>query len=209
MKTQNNIITAELFNLLYPVGSSVWAHVHPGLRQCKILSPAEHISEHEVAFKANYDLVHSAMVSLAWLDAAHVVDDFNDRFTEGCWLYCEKKGETYALQVERGATYSQSGNFFMAGGEQHSIARVMGLVKWIIEFKDEGQDFTKWFVNENNVVVDSKPLHASLWSGHTIDMERLANGWVAGKDAEGNDYSIRYPVRNLILCPHRMEVQHG
>jgi len=38
----------------------------------------------------------------------------------------------------------------------------------IIEFEDQGQDFTTWEIDENGLIVDCKPFQASVWCGGIV-----------------------------------------
>lgn len=60
-------VAAE-FNTAHPLGSKVMAHVYPGLRECTVVGPARTLDDGNVAFRANYDKVHNAMVFVDWIE---------------------------------------------------------------------------------------------------------------------------------------------
>ena len=68
--------------------------------------------------------------------------------------------------------------------------------KYIIEFKDFGQDFLKWFISEEGYVLDSQPFQRSIWVGK-FTIPQTAK--VGGKLAIWNDGEswVNYPIKSI------------
>ena len=65
--------------------------------------------------------------------------------------------------------------------------------EYIIHFKDCGQDFLRWFINEEGYVIDSKPFQKSIWAGK-FTIPQTAK--VGGKLAIWNNGEswVNYPI---------------
>ena len=68
--------------------------------------------------------------------------------------------------------------------------------KYIIEFKDYGQDFLKWFINKDGYVLDSQPFQRRIWAGKFTIPETAKIG---GKLAIWNDGEswVNYPIKGI------------
>jgi hypothetical protein len=70
----------------------------------------------------------------------------------------------------------------------------------IITFKDHGQDFLEWELDEKGVVVESRPFQTSIWAGNVIlDYKRLEVGdlvhYFSKEDGQLN--TINYPIESI------------
>jgi hypothetical protein len=68
--------------------------------------------------------------------------------------------------------------------------------KYIIEFEDYGQDFLKWYIDEDGFVLDSIPFQKSIWAGHfTIPQSAEVGGKLAiWLDEESY---VNYPIKSI------------
>lgn len=77
-----------------------------------------------------------------------------------------------------------------------SITEIEINTKYIIKFKDFGQDFLTWFIDENGYVLDSQPFQRWIWAGRfTIPQtakvgEKLAI-WT------GKESYVNYPIESI------------
>ena len=46
------------------------------------------------------------------------------------------------------------------------------LTKFKIEFKDDGQDFLKWYLDKRGEVLHCEPFQSSVWNGTMVDIKR-------------------------------------
>ena len=68
--------------------------------------------------------------------------------------------------------------------------------KYIIEFKDFGQDFLEWFIDKDGYVLDSKPFQREVWAGKwTIPQLARAKGKLAIW-SNGESY-VNYPIKSV------------
>jgi len=70
--------------------------------------------------------------------------------------------------------------------------------KYIIEFKNYGQDFLKWFINKDGYVLDSQPFQRFVWVGKlTIPQTAKVGGklaiWIDGESW------VNYPIKNITI----------
>ena len=68
--------------------------------------------------------------------------------------------------------------------------------KYIIEFEDFGQDFLRWFIDEDGYVIDSQPFQRSIWAGHFTIPETAKVGeklaiWI------GRESYVNYPIKSI------------
>lgn len=70
----------------------------------------------------------------------------------------------------------------------------------LIELEDHGQDFTKFYVDGNNFVVDVRRDQTGmvpafeLWKGHRITNKTVRKGSLLRLVKDGNETVIKYPV---------------
>ena len=65
----------------------------------------------------------------------------------------------------------------------------------IIEIEDQGQDFTKFCIDENNIIVDAGPFQGWLWKGFQVIQKRIRPGMKLRLRKRGSKPLIlKYPV---------------
>ncbi len=69
----------------------------------------------------------------------------------------------------------------------------------LITFEDHGQDFLKWLINEDNVIVHCEPFQSWLWNGRKVLTETLVVGgnikFVTNTYPEGIE--LKYPIKSI------------
>ena len=68
--------------------------------------------------------------------------------------------------------------------------------KYIIEFKDFGQDFLKWFINKEGYVLDSRPFQRNIWAGKFTIPETAKVGEKLAIWNNGESY-VNYPIKEI------------
>lgn len=69
----------------------------------------------------------------------------------------------------------------------------------IIEFADNGQDFLRWVVDAEGVVIDSRPYQADVWRGLQVtNMAKLKAGGVIEYRHHGRAGCISHLVRSVV-----------
>lgn len=43
----------------------------------------------------------------------------------------------------------------------------------ILHLDDQGQDFTRWVIDETGLIVDAGPFQSSVWSGCIVDLDSV------------------------------------
>lgn len=200
-----NLININTFNTLYPVGSTVLADVYIGQTEVTVTKPATLVSETgEACFYASYANQYNGLIPLDWVLVLpqDIINWFNTTYPVDTWVYCINDKEQYATKVESPAALVDDVIIFAIDGSFESIANVCGRVKLKIEFVDEGQDFTAWYINEANEVVDCTPYEKRSWLDYTVELQSLTTGSkISYTDSDGFKYSLRHPVKNLVFYP--------
>ncbi|ABL96788.1 hypothetical protein BcepF1.057 [Burkholderia phage BcepF1] len=69
----------------------------------------------------------------------------------------------------------------------------------IINFVDNGQDFTTWTLNEQGVVVDCRPFQAWLWNGTVVLNHRdLKPGMLVQVQNQTGPTTLRHRVESVV-----------
>ena len=51
------------------------------------------------------------------------------------------------------------------------------MAQWLIEFKDAGQDFLYWVVDESGVIMQSMPCQSNIWTQYALtNLDSLRSG---------------------------------
>lgn len=69
-------------------------------------------------------------------------------------------------------------------------------IKYVVHFKDDGQDFLRWFLDADGRVLRSEPFQTWLWKGCTIVNLRQLRIWA---DNEANHPGIHEKPYAFIL----------
>ena len=68
--------------------------------------------------------------------------------------------------------------------------------KYIIEFKDFGQDFLEWFIDEEGYVLDSQPFQRFFWAGKFTIPQTARVGEKLAIWSNGQSY-VKYPIKSI------------
>jgi hypothetical protein len=64
-----------------------------------------------------------------------------------------------------------------------------------VEFQDDGQDFLEWDIDDNGVVVESRPFQTMVWGGSKVDTGTMRKGRrLAIVTSRGTPLEIIYPI---------------
>lgn len=66
-----------------------------------------------------------------------------------------------------------------------------------ITFKDEGQDFLVWDINEDGVIVECKPFQFSHWSKWNVMNKRFNIGSFVHLRKINETMTIKYPIEKI------------
>jgi hypothetical protein len=68
--------------------------------------------------------------------------------------------------------------------------------KYIIEFEDFGQDFLRWYINEDGYVIDSQPFQRWVWVGKFTIPQTAKVGEKLAIWNDGESY-VNYPIKTI------------
>jgi predicted nucleotide-binding protein (sugar kinase/HSP70/actin superfamily) len=77
-----------------------------------------------------------------------------------------------------------------------SQTEVMIDTKYIIEFEDFGQDFLKWYIDKEGIVLHSEPLQSWVWCGHFTIPQSAVVGEKLAIWNNGESY-VNYPIKSI------------
>lgn len=72
-----------------------------------------------------------------------------------------------------------------------------------ITFKDEGQDFLRWYINPDGVVMDCQPYHGRLFVGKKITNKDLTLNSYVKYVSNGEERTINYPIAQLEILEEK------
>ena len=83
------------------------------------------------------------------------------------------------------------------------------MAKTLIQFKDNGQDFLRWAVDESGVVIDCWPFQADVWKGLKVtNLAKLKVGGVVEYNHHGRSGCISHLVTGVVpLAPVEVSVR--
>lgn len=70
-----------------------------------------------------------------------------------------------------------------------------------ITFEDKGQDFLRWIIDEDNIVIDSQPFQGWLWCGYVVI--ELGEGMKPTITKNGGDITLGYRVSSIEQLSNR------
>ena len=68
--------------------------------------------------------------------------------------------------------------------------------KYIIYFKDCGQDFLEWYIDKDGYVLDSKPFQRSIWAGKFTIPQTAKVGEKLAIWLDEESY-VKYPIKKI------------
>ena len=68
----------------------------------------------------------------------------------------------------------------------------------VLEFEDHGQDFLRWYLDENRVVVACRPFQEAFWQGTQMTELNIGKAAVVKLIRNGKAMSLRYPVKTMM-----------
>lgn len=72
------------------------------------------------------------------------------------------------------------------------------MAQWLIEFKDAGQDFLYWVVDESGVILQSMPCQSNIWTQYALtNLDSLRPGAAAAIARDGVASMVKYPVSGV------------
>lgn len=66
-----------------------------------------------------------------------------------------------------------------------------------IFFEDNGQDFLEWDIDENGLVIDSRPFQATVWCGLILDIGSLVIGGFPTFNRDGTAKYIKHRIEKI------------
>lgn len=66
-----------------------------------------------------------------------------------------------------------------------------------ITFKDQGQDFLEWIIDENKKVIACKPLQFSIWKDAKVLNEKLKVGGRVAILLDGQTLAVKHPIEKV------------
>lgn len=66
-----------------------------------------------------------------------------------------------------------------------------------ITFEDRGQDFLEWDIDEDGVVVDSRPFQAGIWRGTFVSDIKIGERPIITSPREGIPRQLNYRVIDI------------
>ncbi|EEF78404.1 hypothetical protein [Methylophaga thiooxydans] len=67
----------------------------------------------------------------------------------------------------------------------------------MIVFEDRGQDFLEWDIDEDGVVVDSRPFQAGIWSGTFVSDIKVGERPTVTSPRDGVQRQLKYRVIDI------------
>ncbi len=69
-----------------------------------------------------------------------------------------------------------------------------------IFFEDDGQDFLEWDVDENGLVIDSRPFQGAMWASGNLflDLESLVVGGFPTFNRDGVAKFIKHRIERIV-----------
>lgn len=207
--TQELLRDIDLFNLVFPLGTPIKVNLVAGEADAVVSGKAELIGD-EPMFKATYANKYTPLLSTSSviLPENYFADWFNQRYPVGTWVWCMNERGTYALQITKAAIEDSKYVFFEDKDGSEPITNVKGKLKAIIEFEDHDQDFLRWYINEDEKVVDSKPFQAVFWNGTTVNLATSEGEYLdVIYRYDTDERTIAYPIANIQRFDTEKEVQ--
>lgn len=209
--TQQLLRDIALFNMVFPVGTKLQANLVTGVTEVTVTGKAELIGN-EPMFKGTYGNNFTPLLpcQCVQIPENYFADWFNEKYPVGTWVWLQNKGGTYAVEVVNPAQEFPLMVTIEDGEYEEDICEVKGKLKAIIEFEDNGQDFSKWYINEHDVVVDCKPYQASVWNGSLVNLATSEGGYldIISKHC-GDERTISHPIESIQRFDTKKEVQNA
>lgn len=68
----------------------------------------------------------------------------------------------------------------------------------IIEFEDHNQDFLRWEIDEDAMVIDCQPFQRRFWCGlNVLNKDALKVGGFVEIDGHHGAMTIKYPIKSI------------